>query len=49
MIIPEMFRRSDQAFPSSGDRFVMNDIDEDRDELAIAQLDLARYHRMPCS
>jgi hypothetical protein len=27
-----MFRRSDQAFPSSGDRSVMNDIDDDRDD-----------------
>jgi hypothetical protein len=25
----------------------MNDIDDDRDELAFAQLNLARYHSMP--
>ena len=43
---PEIFHRSDQAFPSDGDRTVMNDIDDDRDELAFAQLDLARYHSM---
>jgi hypothetical protein len=43
---PEIFHRSDQAFPSGGDRTVMNDIDDDRDELAFAQLDLARYHSM---
>ncbi|WMT73899.1 hypothetical protein [Bradyrhizobium sp. Ash2021] len=27
----------------------MNDIDDDRDELAFAKLDLARYLSMPCS
>jgi hypothetical protein len=27
----------------------MNDIDDDRDELAFAQLDLPRYFSMPCS
>jgi hypothetical protein len=27
----------------------MNDIDDDRDESAFAQLDLSRYHSMPCS
>ena len=43
---PEIFHRSDQAFPSDGDRTVMNDIDDDRDEMAFAQLDLARYHSM---
>src|ERR1700687_1547876 len=46
---PKIYRRSDQAFPSDGDHSVMNDIDDDRDELAFAQLDLARYHSMPCS
>jgi hypothetical protein len=35
--------------PSDGDRAVMNDIDDDRDELAFAKLDLARYLTMPCS
>jgi len=46
---PEIFYRSDQAFSSVGDRTVMNDIDDDRDELAFAQLDLARYLGIPCS
>ena len=45
---PEIFRRSDQV-PSDGDRCVMNDIDDDRDELAFAQLDLVRYLSLPCS
>src|SRR6266446_10913335 len=37
------------AQEQDGDRSVMNDIDDDRDESAFAQLDLARYHSMPCS
>jgi len=42
----KIFHRSDQVFHSDGDGTVMNDIDDDRDELAFAQLDLARYHSM---
>jgi hypothetical protein len=42
--------RTENARPGTGrDRSVMNDIDDDRDGLAFAQLDLARYHTMPCS
>jgi hypothetical protein len=36
-----------QAFPSEGDHSIMNDIDDDRDELAFAQLDLPRYFSKP--
>ena len=43
-------RRAENAQPGTGrDRSVMNDIDDDRDESAFAQLDLSRYHSMPCS
>jgi hypothetical protein len=40
---------STTACSSDGDRPVMNEIDDDRDELAFAKLDLARYLNMPCS
>jgi len=37
------------AQEQDGDRSVMNDIDDDRDESAFAQLDFSRYHSMPYS
>jgi hypothetical protein len=36
----------DDRLPSDGDRPVMNDIDDDRDELAFAKLDPAHYVNM---